>query len=84
MSTVEQKILSLFIPLPFSLKAKILAALSQLMANEVQESELTDDFVMTEELKNRITAIEERHAKGEGKTYTKEEFRKHLDNLISK
>ncbi|MCB0855868.1 MAG: hypothetical protein KDD63_26785, partial [Bacteroidetes bacterium] len=59
------------------------AALSQLMANEVQEAEEKDELVMTDDLKKRISAIEERHARGEGKTYTKEEFRKHLDNLMS-
>ena len=83
MSAIEQKIISLFSPLPFSLKAKILAALSQLMANEVQEAEEKEDFVITDDLKKRINAIEERHARGEGKTYTKEEFRKHLDSLMS-
>jgi hypothetical protein len=40
-------------------------------------------LVITDELKERIAAIEARHASGEGKTYTKDEFRKYLDNLAS-
>lgn len=87
MSAIEQKIITLFTPLPFSLKAKVVAALSQLLAKEaLQEDDdsLEEDLIITNELKERISSIEARHARGEGKTYTKEEFRKHLDNLMSK
>lgn len=88
MSAIEQKIIALFSPLPFSLKARIVAALSQLLAKEAMQGETDsiedEDLVITAELKKRISAIEERHERGKGKTYTKEEFRKHLDNLMSK
>ena len=49
----------------------------------IELSEEKDDFEFTDELKKRIDAIEARHARGEGKTYTKEEFRQHLDNLMA-
>ncbi|MCB0840393.1 MAG: hypothetical protein KDD99_27190 [Bacteroidetes bacterium] len=84
MSAIEQKIISLFSPLPFSLKAKILANLIQLMTDEIQKAEEKGELVITDDLKKQFSLIKERHAIGKGKTYTKEEFRKHLDNLMSK
>jgi len=112
MDRIEQKIIALFSPLPFSLKAKIVAALSQVLAKEAMQGEeaslqadletsnkvrsmveademdlLSEEegkLLITDQLKKRIAAIEERHASGEGKTYPKEEFRKQLDNLLAK
>ena len=84
MTAIEQKIVALFTSLPFSLKTRIVAVLSQLVATEVEETESTEELIITDGLKKRISDIEERHTRGEGKTYSKEEFRQHLDNLKSK
>ncbi|MEO0470414.1 MAG: hypothetical protein AAF206_12390 [Bacteroidota bacterium] len=60
--------------------ALLIAAASQRLVELSQQEEL----VLTDGLKDRISAIEARHARGEGKTYSKEEFRKHLNDLMSK
>lgn len=63
---------------------KELALLISAASNRILElSTGEDELVITEELKQRIDSIETRHARGEGKTYTKEEFRKHLNKLMS-
>lgn len=50
---------------------------------EVLQEEEAGEWLPTDAQKNRIDAIVERHDRGEGKSYSKEEFRKNLDNLMA-
>ena len=61
--------------------AVLIAAASKRIIELSAEEE---GLVITDELKERISSIEARHERGEGKTYSKEEFRNQLDNLMSK
>ena len=70
MSAIEQKIISLFNPLPLSVKARIVAALSQLLANEATDSEthfLEEDLATSNEVRKMIS-------EGEMKLLTEEEY----------
>ena len=74
MSAIEQKIIALFSPLPFSLKAKIVAMLSELVAKEAAKGEtpfLNDDLNTSKEVRKLIE-------KGEMKLYSEEEYWKKL------
>ena len=70
MSTIEQKFISLFSPLPFSLKAKIVALLSQHLAIEAQEEEnqfLEEDLETSKMVRKMVS-------EGKMKLYSEEEF----------
>lgn len=61
MATIEQRILTLFTPLPLSLKTKVLALLSQLVAKEAEEEEtlyLDEDLATSIEVRNRVAKKE--------------------------
>lgn len=61
-----------------------LALLIAAASKRIIELNSDEDLIITEELKKRIDAIEARHARGDGITYSKHEFRQHLDNLMDK
>ncbi len=61
MSAIEQKIVDLFSPLPYSFKARIVALLSNILAEEV----VNEESLLLEEDLN--TSIEVRNAISEGK-----------------
>ncbi len=50
---------------------------------EVLQEEAANGWMPDDAEKKRIDAIVNRHARGDGKSYTKEEFRKNLDNLMT-
>ncbi|MDB4286163.1 hypothetical protein N9933_02565 [bacterium] len=58
MSAIEQKFIALFSPLPHSLKARIVAALSQLLANEAEQSEdafLQEDLEISQKVRKMVS-----------------------------
>ena len=70
MSAIEQKIVALFNPLPVSLKAKVVALLSKLLAEETASTEaqfLAEDFQTSEEIRRQIDS-------GQMKTLSEEEY----------
>ena len=57
MSAIERKIIALFSPLPFSMKARIVAALSQLLAKEAMQGEetlLAEDLETSKQVRKQI------------------------------
>jgi hypothetical protein len=70
MSAIEQKIIALFSPLPFSLKAKIVAALSQVLAKEAMQGE--DEFLQ-EDLETSIQ-VRKMISEGEMGLLSEEEY----------
>ncbi|MEL6652473.1 MAG: hypothetical protein AAFQ87_16855 [Bacteroidota bacterium] len=70
MSAIEQKFISLFSPLPFSVKAKIVALLSQHLAEEAKEEEglhLDEDLATANQVRQLID-------EGKMKTISEEEY----------
>lgn len=70
MSAIEQKIIALFSPLPFSLKAKVVATLSQLLAKEALQEEgefLEEDLEISKQVRKMIS-------KGNMNLFSEEEY----------
>ncbi|MEO0470416.1 MAG: hypothetical protein AAF206_12400 [Bacteroidota bacterium] len=70
MSAIEQKIVALFNPLPISIKAKIVALLSKLLAEETASEDtqfLSEDLRTSEEIRRQIDS-------GKMKTLSEDEY----------
>ena len=76
MSAIEQKFIALFSPLPLSLKAKIVALLSQHLASETaaEESLFIEEDVETSRKVRKLIS------EGKMKLYSEEEFWKNLQS----
>lgn len=70
MSAIEQKIVDLFSPLPYSFKAKIVALLSKILAEEVIDQDaafVEEDLQTSKDVRKAITT-------GEMKLLSEEEY----------